>query len=71
MAQRPDHDGAPADLDAAEIDEALRQLSDGEVVRRALPGGRLALCTTIDDVRAAQRGRISHDAVRLDRGAGK
>jgi hypothetical protein len=40
-------------------------------VRVLLPGAvgrgrRLAVCTTIDDVRAAQRGRVPPGAVRLD-----
>lgn len=66
MAQ--DHDGAPTNLDAAVVDEAAQRLSEGEVVRVVLPGGRLALCTDLGSVKAAQRGKITPDAVRLDRG---
>ena len=66
---RADHDGAPPDLDAAELDEAAAALRDGAAVRVALPGARIALCVSLDEVRLAQRGRIAPDAVRLDRGA--
>lgn len=72
---RPDRDGAPVDLDAAAAASALETLRDGESVRVLLPGAvgrgrRLAVCTTIDDVRAAQRGRVPPGAVRLDGRAG-
>lgn len=61
-----DNDG-PVNLDAAEIDEARRRLAVGEVVRIVNPSARkVYLCTSIDDVRAAQRGCTTTDAVRLD-----
>ena len=63
-----DYAGGPSDLIAAERDAAREALDDGGVVRIALPGRRLALCTSMDDVKAAQRGRIPAHAVRLDRG---
>lgn len=66
MAQ--DFDGAPTDLDAAAVGEAAATLRDGGVVRVLLPGGRLALCTDLEAVKTAQRGKIAPDAVRLDRG---
>lgn len=63
------------DLAAAETIAALETLRDGESVRVLLPGAvgrgrRLAVCTTIDDVRAAQRGKVPPGAVRLDGRAG-
>ena len=64
-----DYAGGPSDLTAAEREAAREALDDGAVVRIALPDGRLALCTTMDDVKAAQRGKIPATAVRLDRGA--
>lgn len=58
-----------ADLPAAELAYAREALRSGEVVRVLVHGTRkVALCTSEDDVRAAQRGRIPPDAVRLDRG---
>lgn len=57
----------PDGLDAAEVEFARDAFANGEAVRILLPGGRrVAICTTVDDVRAAQRGKIPHDAVRLD-----
>ena len=70
MAQA-DTDGAPTDVRAAEIDHAAERLRAGEVVRVALPGRGVALCTTLDDVKTAQRGKIPARAVRLDRGAAR
>jgi hypothetical protein len=61
-------DGGPVDLSSSELDWARDQLRAGEVVRMALPDRRLALCTSLDDVVAAQRGQVTRDAVRLDRG---
>lgn len=70
MAQA-DTDGAPTDVRAAEIDHAAERLRAGEVVRVAIPGCGVALCTSLDDVKAAQRGKIPARAVRLDRGAAR
>ena len=54
-------------LDATESDEARRRLAVGEVVRIVNPRTRkVYLCTSIDDVRAAQRGSATTGAVRLD-----
>lgn len=53
-------------VDAAELDFARDAIAQGEAVRMLLPGGRTALCTTLDDVRAVQRGKIPQNAVRLD-----
>lgn len=63
-----DYDGCGADVNAGEIEAARESLDDGVAVRIALPGRRLAVCTTISEVKAVQRGRIPRDAVRLDRG---
>lgn len=61
-----DNDG-PVNLDAAEIDEARRRLAAGEVVRIVSQRAhKVYLCTSLDDVRAAQRGCTTTDAVRLD-----
>jgi hypothetical protein len=68
---RVDTDGAPTDVHAAELDHAASQIRAGETVRVALPGRGVAICTTLDDVRAAQRGKIPARAVRLDRGAAR
>jgi hypothetical protein len=64
----PDFEGAPPDLDAAELDEAARSLAAGDAVRVALPRGRIALCSSLEEVKLAQRGKIAPDAKRLDRG---
>lgn len=62
-------EGLPPDLDAAEVEAARETLREGLAVRMLLRGTRrVVLCTSEADVRAAQRGRIPHDAVRLDRG---
>lgn len=69
---KPDHDGGgDADLETAEIDAASETLRDGGVVRVALPGNRLALCTSVAAVKAAQRGQVPPNAVRLDRAASR
>ncbi len=69
MAQvphRPDFDGAPTDLGAAELDAAAEDLRDGGV--RVAVGSRVVLCTSLDDVKTAQQGQLPRGAVRLDRG---
>lgn len=69
MAPDAELDGGPVDIPGGELDWARQQLRGGDPVRMALPDGRLAICTSLDDVMAAQRGKIPPDAVRLDRGA--
>lgn len=69
MAPDPEFDGGPVDIHGGELDWARQQLREGDPVRMTLPDGRLAICTSLDDVMAAQRGKIPPDAVRLDRGA--
>lgn len=62
-------EGLPPDLDRAEVEAARESLREGLAVRMLLGGSRrVVLCTSIEDVVAAQRGRIPPDAVRLDRG---
>lgn len=63
---RPEFEGPPADLDAAELDAAAQGLREGGV--RVVVGHRVVLCDTLDDVKSAQRGRLPTGAVRLDRG---
>jgi hypothetical protein len=67
MAQRAKPEPGAADLGAAEIEEAARRLAEGESVRIAVRG-RVYLCTSVDEVRAAQRGVVVPGAVRLDGG---
>ena len=55
----------PSAIDTAELDEARQTLRRGEAVRLVV-GQRVVLCSSLDEVRAAQLGRIPHDAVRLD-----
>lgn len=59
----------PVDLSAAEIEAAREMLDDGQSYKVALPGRGVVVCTSVAEVKAAQRGRIPPDAVRLDRGA--
>jgi hypothetical protein len=54
-----------SNLDGAEIEEARRVFADGGIVRVA-SAGRVFLCSTLDEVAAAQRGRVTPGAVRLD-----
>lgn len=63
---RPDFDGTPTDICAAELDAAAEDLQEGGV--RVAVGSRLVLCTSLDDVKTAQQGRLPRGAVRLDRG---
>jgi hypothetical protein len=52
-------------VERAELEEASNTLRRGEAVRIVV-GQRVVLCSSLDEVRAAQLGRIPHDAVRLD-----
>jgi hypothetical protein len=52
-------------IDAAELDEARHTLRRGEAVRLVV-GRRVVLCSTLDEVRAAQAGKLTPGAVRLD-----
>lgn len=62
--------GRPPNYTHEELAAARASLSQGRVVRVALPDGtgRVALCETLDEVKAAQAGQIPRSAVRLDRG---
>ena len=71
MAQVDTDGDVPTDVVGAEIAHAAAQIRAGEVVRVAIPGRGVALCTTLDDVRAAQRGKIPARAVRLDCGGAR
>ena len=52
-------------MDRAELDEARVTLARGEAVRIVV-GKVIALCSTLEEVRAAQRGIIPNKATRLD-----
>lgn len=52
-------------VERAELDEARVTLARGEAVR-IVSGKRVILCSTLDEVRNAQRGVIPANAVRLD-----
>lgn len=60
-------DDTPPNLPGAELDMAARFFRSGEPVRYALPGRRVVLCMSLDDVATAQRGKVPPSAVRLDR----
>ena len=55
----------PSAIDQAELDEARATLARGEAVRLVV-GRCVVLCSSLAEVREAQRGRIPAGAVRLD-----
>lgn len=52
-------------VERAELEEASNTLRRGEAVRIVV-GRTVCLCSTLDEVRSAQRGRVTPGAVRLD-----